>query len=314
MKIVQAPRASAILYNILKNYPEKHSWLLPANICSVVPITFLKAEVPFELIDISPETLHMNWAKAEALIRTGRFNGLLYAHTYGESSVPHDFFKSLKKNFPELMIIDDRCLCIPQLEPDHLNPADVQLYSTGYGKIVDLHFGGYAFAQEDINYELMPLSFAPHYYDEIESEYKQAINQRKRFVYHDSDWLDTISSTLPWDEYCRQITAQLAKTLEHSSALNAIYAKKLPVEIQLTQAFQDWRFNIRVKDKQRILNAIFSAGLFASSHYASLTDIFGEGDSQHAETLASEVINLFNDHHFTTEQAEQVCQIILENL
>jgi hypothetical protein len=107
---------------------------------------------------------------------------------------------------------------------------------------------------------------------------------------------------------------QLVRSLEHSSALNAIYAKKLPAEIQLPQAFQDWRFNIRVKNKESILHAIFSAGLFASSHYASLTGVFGEGDGQHAEMLASEVINLFNDYHFTTEQAQQVCQIILENL
>jgi hypothetical protein len=26
------------------------------------------------------------------------------------------------------------------------------------------------------------------------------------------------------------------------------------------------------------------------------------------------VVNLFNDHHFTPDQAERVCQIILENL
>lgn len=314
MKIVQAPRASAILYNILENHQEKGFWLLPANICPIVPITFLKAEIPFEFVDISPETLHMDWVKTEALIRTKKFRGLLYAHTYGEPSIPYEFFGALKESFPELMIVDDRCLCIPQLEPDRLNPADVQLYSTGYGKIVDLHFGGYAFMQNEINYGLMPLPYALRHYDEIEKQYKQAISQRTRFVYQDSDWLDTTSSVLPWDEYRRQITGQLAKSVEHSAALNAIYAKKLPVEIQLPHAFQDWRFNIRVKNKQRILAAIFSAGLFASSHYVPLTGIFGDGDGRHAETLACEVINLFKDYHFTTEQAEQVCRIILEHL
>jgi hypothetical protein len=312
--IVQAPRASAILYNILKNHPETGFWLLPANVCPVVPITFLKAQTSFEFVDISPETLQMDWATIETLVQTGKFRGLLYAHTYGESSVPYEFFSSLKASFPTLMIIDDRCLCIPQLKPDYLSPADVQLYSTGYGKIVDLHFGGYAFMQNDINYELMPLPFAPHHYDEIEKQYKQAISQRTRFLYQDSDWLDNTSPMPPWDQHCRQITVQLPKSVKHSSALNAIYAKKLPVEIQLPQAFQDWRFNIRVKNKQRILAAIFSTGLFASSHYASLTGVLGEGDGHHAEMLASVVINLFNDYHFTTEQAEQVCEIILKHL
>jgi len=57
MRIVQAPRASAILYHVLASREQKKPWLLPANICPIVPITFLKARVPFELVDISAETL-----------------------------------------------------------------------------------------------------------------------------------------------------------------------------------------------------------------------------------------------------------------
>jgi hypothetical protein len=86
------------------------------------------------------------------------------------------------------------------------------------------------------------------------------------------------------------------------------------MEIQLPAEFQTWRFNIRVKNKQPSLEKIFSAGLFASSHYASLADIMGEQKAPCAENLAKSVINLFNDHHFTSDQAEQVCKIILENL
>ncbi len=62
------------------------------------------------------------------------------------------------------------------------------------------------------------------------------------------------------------------------------------------------------------MNAIFSAGSFASSHYASMAGIMSEGQALQAEKLANEVINLFNDHHFSVEQAEQVCGIIMENL
>jgi hypothetical protein len=39
-----------------------------------------------------------------------------------------------------------------------------------------------------------------------------------------------------------------------------------------------------------------------------------EGNAPQAEALAANVINLFNDHHFNAEEAEQVCRIILENL
>lgn len=61
------------------------------------------------------------------------------------------------------------------------------------------------------------------------------------------------------------------------------------------------------------MKAIFEAGLFASSHYASLAGIMAEGQSPHAEAVADEVINLFNDHHFDGERAEQICRVILEN-
>ena len=278
MQVVLAPRASTILYNLLKSRPDTRPWLLPVNVCPIVPITFLKAEIPFEFVDISPETLHMDLAKAESLVKTRKFGGLLYAHTYGEPSVPYKFFESIKDRFPELMLIDDCCLCVPQLDADKLNPVDVQLYSTGYGKIVDLNFGGYAFIRDDINCENVSLPFALHAYDEIEELYKQAIHQRRRFVYQDSDWLDTTSPMPAWHDYRDQIETQRAEVLQHSSLLNAIYAERLPVEIQLPREYQDWRFNIRVKNKQSVLDAIFSKGLFASSHYVSLAGIMGAGE------------------------------------
>lgn len=314
MQILQAPRASALLYSILIADKEKRPWLLPANICPIVPITFLKARVPFQFVDISARTLHMDLDQAEALIKERTFGGLLYAHTYGEASIPNPFFETVKKISPELVIVDDRCLCIPDLEADPANQADIQLYSTGYAKIVELNFGGYAFARDDIDYQPAHVAFHPQYHEELEASYKRAIAQRVKIVYHDSDWLDTEAPVLPWDTYRQQIETNLAQSLKQRAALNQIYAKMLPKEIQLPGEFQTWRFNIRVKNKQHILDRIFSAGLFASSHYASLADIMGDQKAPCAENLAESVINLFNDHHFTSDQAEQVCKIILENL
>jgi len=88
----------------------------------------------------------------------------------------------------------------------------------------------------------------------------------------------------------------------------------LPDEIKLPQEYQSWRFNLRVKDKEPVLKAIFSAGLFASSHYASLAGIMAPGHCPQAETLAGEIINLFNDHYFDAQRTEDVCALILENL
>ena len=130
MQIVQAPRASAIVYNFLKSQDRSKPWLLPANICPIIPITFFKAGVPIEFVDISAETLHMDLEQAEERLKRGEYGGVLYAHTYGELSTPDEFFQFVKTQYPDLLLVDDRCLCIPDLDPPKETSADVMLYST----------------------------------------------------------------------------------------------------------------------------------------------------------------------------------------
>lgn len=308
MQIIQAPRASAILYNILVGRANSRPWLLPANICPIVPITFLKARVPFQFVDIS-SALQMDLDQMGESVKTRKFGGLLYAHTYGEPSTPLDFFTSVKNLDPEFLIVDDRCLCVPDLEPIN-SPADVILYSTGYAKIVELNFGGYAFLRDDLEYHPVSLPFNPEHHDEIEKLYKTATLKREKFIYHDSDWLQIAPPFPAWPDYSRQIEAKQKDSLARRAALNHIYESRLPKEIQLPQSYQTWRFNIRVKNKSQILSAIFNAGLFASSHYASLAGIMADGSAPHAESLADEVINLFNDDHFDEEKAKIICDVI----
>ncbi len=197
---------------------------------------------------------------------------------------------------------------------DPSNQSDLQLYSTGYAKIVELNYGGYAFAYDDLLYQAAHLPFNPQHLELIEKSYKEAISLPTKFIYQDSDWLETETPVLGWVEYLQQMERTLPKSLNRRALLIQVYARLLPAEIQLPPQFQTWRFNIRVKNKQHVLNAIFSAGLFASSHYASLAGIMDEVTAPHAEALAECIINLFNDHHFTLDQAEQVCEIILENI
>lgn len=312
MRIVQAPRASAILYHVLTGQKEKDTWLLPANICPIVPITFLKAQVPFELVDISTETLHIDLQQVEDRIKQHKCGGLLYSHTYGEPSTPTDFFHRIKSLNPGLLIVDDRCLCIPEFEVQ--SPADVILYSTGYAKIVDLDFGGYAFIKNYVEYQPTKLPFNKDDQDEIEILYKRAVQERVRFVYQDMDWLETDGILPEWGDYRQRIESELKMSLDQHARLNEVYAFRLPLEVQLPQNYQLWRFNIRVKNKLAIMKAVFEAGLFASSHYASLAGIMvAEGQALQADTLANEVINLFNDYHFDTDKAMQICDLILEN-
>jgi hypothetical protein len=49
--------------------------------------------------------------------------------------------KSLDQN---LCIIDDCCLCIPELVDSLPENVDLCLYSTGYAKFIELSYGGYA--------------------------------------------------------------------------------------------------------------------------------------------------------------------------
>lgn len=314
MKIIQAPRASAILYNLLVSQNNRDPWILPANICPIVPITFFKAEIPFEFVDISAETLHMDLEQVEGRLERGEYGGVLYAHTYGEASTPNEFFKKVKSEFPDLILIDDRCLCIPDLEPPKEMMADTTLYSTGYAKVVDLGFGGYAFLKRDVTYQPVHLRFNPADHEEMEKGYKQSIQTHSPYQYRDSDWLQIDAELPPWYDYRRQIEAGLEKSLQQRAAIDEIYGSHLPREIQFPKAYQSWRYNLRLKHKDRVLKAIFSAGLFASSHYASLAGIMAPGKCPQVEILADEVINLFNDHYFDQGKAKRVCAVIVENL
>ncbi|MFN8404247.1 MAG: hypothetical protein U0V48_11940 [Anaerolineales bacterium] len=112
-----------------------------------------------------------------------------------------------------------------------------------------------------------------------------------------------------WGEYRQTVETKLEASLAHRKTLNKVYKSSLPKDIQLPEKYQTWRFNIRVKNKKRVMDEIFANGLFASSHYASLAGIMSDGNTPVAESLAGEVINLFNDHYFTAEMAERVCEI-----
>ena len=314
MRIVQAPRASAILYNLLVSRNDSRPWILPANICPIVPITFFKAEIPFEFVDISAKTMHIDLDQAEGRLDRGSYGGILYAHTYGEVSTPDNFFQSIKSRHPDLMLIDDRCLCIPDLSPPQEIVTDVALYSTGYAKIVDLGFGGYAFIKDSVTYQPEHLRFNPEDHEKLEVGYKLAIQSQTPYSYNDNDWLRTDADLPAWYDYRQQIQDSTKVSLNHRSAINKIYADRIPQELQLPQEYQTWRFNLRVKNKEKILGAIFESDLFASSHFVSLAGIMSLGQCPQAKILSNEIINLFNDHHFDIQKAEKTCEVILENI
>lgn len=316
VEFVFAPRASTILYNLIVKRVDRRKFLLPANICAIVPLTFLKAGVSFEFVDLSPVNLQMDLEAAYRRLRSGQCGGLLYAHTYGEPSTPNDFFAAAKAADPALLVIDDRCLCIPDFFPRQspAPDADVLLYSTGYAKIVDLGLGGYAFLQRAVPYQSRHLPYRPADLEALVKAFKQISLSRQPFVYRDSDWLQTDADLPAWEDFRSQAETALETSLAHRRELNAIYAAELPADLQLPAGYQTWRFNLRLPDRNAALKDIFDGGLFASAHYASLAGIMMPGTCPQAEELAGQVINLFNDHHYTREMAEKACDIIRRRL
>ena len=84
-------RASIILFNVLSGLKDKHKpFLLPANVCPIVPLTYLKAGVSFELIDIAPDSLCLNEqiALAKVSINNHTYGGVHYVHTFGIENNP----------------------------------------------------------------------------------------------------------------------------------------------------------------------------------------------------------------------------------
>jgi dTDP-4-amino-4,6-dideoxygalactose transaminase len=101
-------RASTILFNTLSSLDIKGKFLLPLNICPIVPITFLKANIPFELIDIELENLCIDRNKVLEKIKNENISGVLFAHTFGiELDMENKYtkFEDYKQAIEEQIVI-----------------------------------------------------------------------------------------------------------------------------------------------------------------------------------------------------------------
>lgn len=142
MRIV-GHRAAAILEHLLRTRQDPRPYLIPANVCSVVTETFEAAGQPYELVDIAAGDLALDRDLVRQRLEKGSCGGIVFVRTYG--FLGEVDFRVLKRQQPDLLVIDDRCLCRPDWEGRDLTPgADVTLYSTGYAKYVDLGSGGFA--------------------------------------------------------------------------------------------------------------------------------------------------------------------------
>lgn len=272
LRRVTSYRANKILFNFLKSNHLTGTVILPANICPDVVETLRYAGNPLHFVDIDVHTLCLDWQQVQSVVQDAA--AVLAVHTYGMEDDFNEQFETLRAINPKIAIIDDRCLCMPELdEPNSI--GDLVIYSMCSKKQVDLGAGGIGYVADCWNYEeiLVP----------------------ENDVLTNETWtLD--KKTLP---------AKMDAVIKHKEKLNAIYRKNLPAAIQLPAPYQHWRFNIIVPNKEEILKALFEAGLFASGHYNPQSD-----GCNVAINLYTHVINLFNDFYYTEEQAIKTCEII----
>lgn len=315
--IVLERRACAILYNLLRSRPAGRPFLLPANVCPIVPITFAAARRRFVLVDINEATLEIDpdICLDRLHAERGGFGGVLFVRPYGRDRPAEPFFRELKELQPDLLLIDDKCLCRPDWDGSSIScSADVTLFSTGRAKHVDLGYGGFAHFGEWISYRRTMGSYSEAALEEVTHRYERAIAEASPFEGPCDGWLDLRDLPMPWAEYCRRTGEGLRQADDQKRRLNALYAAALPREIQMAPEFQSWRFNIRVPAADRLVERLFAAGLFASRHYASLGGVFGKGHFPVAERLHGEVVNLFNDRYFDDDKAAQAVDCVRRHL
>ena len=276
MKLLTANRATKLLYNFLKVNNISGKVLLPANICPEVVQTLHYAGMTTQFVDLQVETLCIHQDAVLSLAKEASV--LLFVHTYGIEHDFYTFFEQVREQNPDIIIVDDKCLCLPDLEVKD-SAADLVLYSTGERKLVSL--GGGAIGYLADRWE----------YDEVEVEESELLSNEL------------------WLLDPKQLYMRMDTIIAHKEKLNSIYRSMLPEAMQLPDAYQHWRFNILVPNKEQILAALAAEDIPAESPSPAQDEACVVASKLH--TLA---IQLYNDKRLTQEQAVRACEIICELL
>lgn len=286
-------RASAVLYRFLMQFDLKKTIIIPVNICSIVPEIINLAGFSVEYVDIQADDLCPDRESIlkKLTYKANDYSGILFNYTYGVDLDVEDFYKQIKSLSPELFIIEDKCSCMPSFKYSEI--CDLTLYSTGYAKQIDIGIGGFGIFSQDFTETL-------------------SIQKILNFELDGKDFYVEINKDIDLESYFQTIENARSGIIKHKKELNTLYKNELADDIQLDSKFNDWRFNILVSNKEKILKEIFSVNLFASSHYKLL-------DHHHenypvAAFLHSRVINLFNDMYFDQQKALEICKIINKHL
>lgn len=276
MKLLTANRANKILYNFLKVNNISGNVLLPANICSDVVKTLQYAGLTTTFVDLQVDNLCINQEAVLAMAKEASM--LLFVHTYGIEHDFYAFFEQVREQNPDIVIVDDKCLCLPDLDVKD-SAADLVLYSTGENKMINLGGGAIGYLADQWEY------------DEVRVEESELLSNEL------------------WLLDPKQLYMKMDAIIAHKEKLNTIYRALLPEAIQLPDAYQHWRFHILVPNQQEVLAALGAEGISVDSAYPAQDDACVVASNLH--TLS---VNLYNDKHLTPDQATRACEIIKECL
>ena len=274
-------RAAIVLYEALMTLDKDKKFLLPLNICPIVPDTFLKANIKFEFIDININTLCMDENLAlEAIKNDSSIGGILFVNTFGTKIDSEVFYRKIIGTNPDIFIIDDQCLSVQDFAFDIDNSfASLALFSSGYSKYVDIGYGGFGFLKD---------------------------NEFKRFFQDNSKSEDFLA-------YRADIKEKIPLMRKHKDKMNSIYRRNISSDLHLGESFENWRFSILINNKELLLEKIFQEeDLFASSHYAAVDCKYVDNPikDSNSHKIASKIVNLFNDFRFTEEKAIKTAEIV----
>lgn len=282
MSLVLEQRAARILDRLSRSLADERPFLLPANICPVVPETLAAAGRGLRFVDIAQDEWCMNRERCLDLLARDPegFAGIVFVRAYGVEGDEAPFFHAVRDAAPQTLVIDDKCLCRPDCDARSLSAgADVTLFSTGYAKHVDLGAGGFAYLTTERSFTALP----------------------------------PVAENV-WAEYRTRTLTALERADAHKAVLNEAYSAGLPAEIQLPDRLQRWRFNILVPRSENLIASLSGAGLFASRHYQPVTGRFSDERFPMSEWLHNRIVNLFNDRFYTPDQARRTIEIVHRHL
>ena len=294
----------------MSNHTDK-SYLLPANICPCVPATFLKAHQSFRFIDIDAQTHAIDENKCRKLFEDSLIGGLLYVHAYGNRAETNLFVQAKELGW---LVIEDCCLCEPLINNNGINNVDLQIYSTGYAKYIELPYGGgFGYVADSCDYYEYAIDYS------IQDETLQ-LQHIKDCLYdglsyslpYDYRWLNGEKLTKSLKEYIVDVDNGIAQIRKHKEKINSIYDKIIPQRLQMGNQFKQWRYMLLVEHRDALLKTIFDAGYFVGTNYPSVSHMYTGVECPIAENETLKLLNLFNDFRVSEEAAEAVAKIIKE--